>query len=55
MTKMNKEIWDMDKHNNLCIIRQDREMGAEKIFEGIMDGNLSNLIKNINLHICGAQ
>lgn len=30
-------------------------MGAGKIFEGIMDENLPNLMKNINLHICGAQ
>lgn len=55
MTNMNREMQDTVKQNNLCVTEEDREMGAEKIFEGIMDENLPNLMKNINLHICGAQ
>lgn len=30
MTKMSKGMWDTVKQNNLCIIEQDRELGAEK-------------------------
>lgn len=30
MTKMSKEMWDTVKQNNLCVIEQDRELGAEK-------------------------
>ena len=50
-----REIWDNIKHMNICILRvpegEDREKGAENIFEDIIAENFPNLGKG-SRHQC---
>lgn len=32
VAKMNREMWDTVKHNNVCLIEQDREDRSRKSF-----------------------
>lgn len=49
--KRTLEKWDTIKHTNICVMREpgeQREKGAEKIFEGIMAKKFPNLLKKID-------
>ena len=54
-----RDLWDNIKHNNIRIIGvpegEEREKGAEKLFEEIMAENVPNLGKETDIHIQESQ
>lgn len=52
MKDRTSEKWDTIKHTNICMMGEpgeEKEKGAEKVFEEIMDEKFSHLFKNFNL------
>lgn len=50
-----RDFWDIFKHANICIKEipeeEKKNKGSKRMFEEITAKNISNLLKNIDLHI----
>lgn len=50
-----RELWDPVKCTNICVMGllagNGTEKGEDKIFKGITAENVTNVLKNNNLHI----
>lgn len=47
------DLWNDIKHTNICIIlpEEDKEKGAERLFEEIVKKYTPNLMKNESIHL----
>ena len=54
-----RDFWDNIKHPNICIIGvpegEERDKGAENLFEEIIAGNFPNLRKKMDIQVQEAQ